>query len=126
MLLLSLNVRGIGGTLKAASFRRLLDVTRPEIVFLQETLVSAQKARDFFSFFRPSWVVCSVDSLGTSGGLLVAWDPVLFDFLPFLTVGGILLTGKSLLNNRELAMLNVYGPCTPGKLSRNLWKTVAF
>jgi exonuclease III len=51
MLLLSLNIRGIGGTLKVASFRRLVDHTRPEIIFLQETLVSAQKAKDFCIFF---------------------------------------------------------------------------
>ena len=37
MLVLSLNIRGIGGTLKAASFRRLLELTKPDIIFLQET-----------------------------------------------------------------------------------------
>jgi exonuclease III len=89
MLLLSLNVRGIGGTLKAASFRRLIDQSSPEIVFLQETLVSAQKARDFFLIFVPSWAICSVNSVGSSGGLLVAWDTRFFELSPFLTVGGI-------------------------------------
>jgi exonuclease III len=54
MLLLSLNLRGIGGTLKAASVCRLLDRTRPDIVFLQETLVHEQKARDFMHYLRPS------------------------------------------------------------------------
>jgi exonuclease III len=105
MLFLSLNVRGIGGTLKVASFRRLLDHTRPEIIFLQETLVPAQKARDFLLNFRPSWAICSVNSVGNSGGLLATWDPNLFDLVPYLTVGGILLTGRSLLNNREIALL---------------------
>jgi hypothetical protein len=38
---------------------------------------------------------------------------------PFLTVGGILLTGKSLINNRELALLNIYGPCKDQKLFWN-------
>jgi hypothetical protein len=121
MLLLSLNVRGIGGTLKVASFRRLLDHTRPEIIFLQETLVSAQKARDFLFIFRPSWALCSINSVGNSGGLLVAWDPNLFDLVPYLTVGGILLTGRSLLNNREIALLNIYGPCSDRK---TFWNSV--
>jgi exonuclease III len=78
MLLLSLNIRGIGGTLKMASVRRLLDHSRPEIIFFQETLVSAQKSRDFMHALRPSWVSCVVNSVGTSGGLLVSWDPICF------------------------------------------------
>ena len=40
MLLLSLNVRGVGGTLKVASVRRLLEHTHPDIILLQETLVN--------------------------------------------------------------------------------------
>jgi exonuclease III len=55
MLFLSLNIRGIGGTLKVASVRRLLDHTRPDIVFLQETLAHEQKDRDFMHHLRPSW-----------------------------------------------------------------------
>jgi len=54
MLLLSLNLRGVGGTLKAASVWRLVDNNRPDIVFLQETLVIAQKDRDFMQHLRPS------------------------------------------------------------------------
>jgi hypothetical protein len=103
MLVLTLNVRGIGGTLKVASVRRLLEHTCPDIILLQETLVNEQKARDFIHLFRPSWVSSSVNSVGTSGGLLVAWDPLLFSLDPYLTVGGILLTTKSLIHNRELA-----------------------
>jgi exonuclease III len=39
MFLLTLNIRGIGGTLKVASVCRLLDQTRLDIVFLQEIMV---------------------------------------------------------------------------------------
>jgi len=66
-------------------------------------------------------VVCSVSSVCTSGGSLASWDPSLFDLTPFLTVGGILLTGRIFLNNREVALLNVYTPCT-NQLS--LWQSV--
>jgi hypothetical protein len=38
MLVLSLNVRGIGGTLKSAAFRKLLENSSPDIILLQETL----------------------------------------------------------------------------------------
>jgi hypothetical protein len=88
MLPFSLNVRGIGGTLKAAPFCHLMDQTKPEIVFLQETVALASKARDFFLCFRPSWATCSVNSVGTSVGLLVAWDPSLFELTPLISIGG--------------------------------------
>jgi hypothetical protein len=64
MLLLSLNIRGIGGTLKEASVRRVLDQTRPDILFFQETLVSDVRARGFLQVIRPSWVSCSVSACG--------------------------------------------------------------
>jgi exonuclease III len=47
MIFLSLNIRGVGGHLKAASFRRLLSHISPDIIFLQETLVDSKKARFF-------------------------------------------------------------------------------
>jgi hypothetical protein len=111
MKLLSLNIRGIGGTLKAASFRGLLENTKPDVIFLQETLSADHSARDFLHRFRPLWVSAALCSIGNSGGLLVAWDPGLYDLTPFLTCGGILCMGKCFASNQELALLNVYGPC---------------
>jgi exonuclease III len=64
MIFMSLNLRGIGGSLKAASFRRALETTHPNIVFLQETMVHEQKARSYMHKFRPSWVTCAVSSVG--------------------------------------------------------------
>jgi len=112
MIVLSLNIRGIGGPLKTTSFRRLLETRKPDIIFLQETLTVEQKARDFLHHFRSSWVTAAVNSLGNSGGLLMAWNPDLFELRPFLSRGGILLIGRSLATNQEVAFLNVYGPCT--------------
>jgi exonuclease III len=54
MLLLSLNIRGIGGALKLALVRRVLDKTRPELVLFQETMVLAEKARDLMFKIRPN------------------------------------------------------------------------
>jgi endonuclease/exonuclease/phosphatase family metal-dependent hydrolase len=112
MVVLSLNIRGIGGTLKVASFRRLLERTKPDIIFLQETLSADKKARDFVHQFRTSWVTAAVSSIGNSSGLLVAWDPSLFDLRPFLSCGGILLSGCCLASKLEMALLNIYGPCS--------------
>jgi len=111
MLVLSLNVRGIRGTLKVASVLCLLDHIRPDIILLQETLVNEQKARGFIHYFRPSWLTSAISLAGTSGGILVAWDPALFSLDSYLTMGGLLFSGKYLAHNREIAFLNVYGPC---------------
>jgi hypothetical protein len=111
MIVLSLNIRGIRGTLKAASFRHLLEQTKPDVIFLQETLSADHLARDFIHRFRPLWITAALSSIGSSGGMLVSWDPALFDFKSYLTCGGILCIGNSFATNQDLALLNVYGPC---------------
>jgi hypothetical protein len=115
MLFPSLNLRWIGGILKFSSIRRLLDQTRPDIVFLQETMVHEKKAIDFMHLLRPSWVSSVVNSVGNSRGLLVTWDPNLYELVPFLTIGGIMLIGRCIINQREIALLNIYGSCLDRK-----------
>jgi hypothetical protein len=115
MILLSLNIRGVGGPLKLASLRRLLSKTSPNIIFLQETLVAADKARLFMNKIRPDWMICVVSVVGTSGGLLASWDPNFFVLDPYLSSGGIFLSGTSLMDNRKITLLNVYGPCQDRK-----------
>jgi exonuclease III len=56
MILFSLNIRGIGGPLKAVALRRVLDRVHPDIIFLQETLVEDSKARAYIQVFRPNLV----------------------------------------------------------------------
>jgi hypothetical protein len=116
MILLSLNIRGVGGPLKQASLRRLLDLYKPTVIFLQETLVDADTARDFMHLLRPTWMICAASSVGNSGGLLASWDPSFFDFFPFLSPGGILLSGHCFELKADINLLNVYGPCTDRKV----------
>ena len=72
MLLLSLNLRGTGGALKLASVRSVLEKTHPNIVFLQETLVHSDMARNFFQVLRLKWFFSAVNSVGNFLGLLAA------------------------------------------------------
>jgi hypothetical protein len=111
----------VGGPLKQNSLRRLLNTISPSVILLQETLVSADKARSFILKLRPDWLSCAVSAVGTSGGLLASWDPNFFTFDPFLSIGGILLTGHSNEDKRELSILNVYGPCQNRK---EFWASV--
>jgi len=66
MIFLSLNLRGVGGSLKMVYVRRLLYKTRLDIILLQENLVLELKARTYMSGLRPSWVIRVVNSMGTS------------------------------------------------------------
>jgi hypothetical protein len=84
-------------------------------------MVTADKARLFMNKLRPDWMICVVSVVGTSGGLLASWDPNLFVFDPYLSTGGILLSGYSILDKRKLSLLNVYGPCQDRK---DLWVSV--
>jgi exonuclease III len=83
MILLSLNIRGVGGTLKQASMHRVLRKVKPDVIFLQETLVDEEKARLFMLKFVPNWCSCMVSSVGNSGGLLATWDPNKFVLTSF-------------------------------------------
>ena len=116
MLLLSHNIRGIGGTLKLASVRRVLDKTRPEIVLFQETMVLVEKACDFMFKIRPNWICCVISSNGSSGGLMVSWDPNFFYLTPSLTCGGIFLSGFYIATRRQVNIMNTYGPCVERKV----------
>jgi endonuclease/exonuclease/phosphatase family metal-dependent hydrolase len=116
MILLSLNIRGVGGPLKFPSMRRLLSSTKPDIIFLQETLVDEEKARKFLFSLCPTWMYSAVSSVGKSGGLLVAWNPNIVELQPYLCAGGILLTGIHIPDKRRICLINVYGPCTGRRL----------
>jgi hypothetical protein len=111
MILISLNIRGVGGLLKLPTIRRLFSNNKPDIIFFQETLVSAEKARKFMCSIFPDWMTTVVSSVGTYGGLLVSWNPNIFDLQPFLSLGGILLTGIHLPDKRNLSFINSYGSC---------------
>ena len=111
MILLSLNVRGVGGALKSASMHRLITKVNPDIIFLQETLVAEDKARLFMHKFVPNCYMCVVSLVGNSGGLLATWDPNKVTLDPTLCGGGILLSGVTLETQRVINLLNVYGPC---------------
>jgi exonuclease III len=81
MILATLNVRGVGGPAKKLALKRFLDKVKPDVLFIQETMVSEVKARELFVNYLPSWYMCGVDSSGLSGGLLSAWNPCVADFL---------------------------------------------
>jgi exonuclease III len=110
MIVASLNVRGVGGSLKSMSLSRFLEKNKPDVLFIQETMVGATKAREVFAKILPNWYFCGVDSIGLSGGLLSAWNPRKANFKAFLTKAGILLEGVVKDTNIKVRLINCYGP----------------
>jgi len=121
MLLLSLNIKGVGGPQKTSSMRRLLNKTIPDIIFVQETLVDEMRARSFMSTLRVDWYTCAVSLVEKSWGLLVAWDPSKFDLKSYMCCGGLLLTSTSFELKQQFSFLNVYGTYIDKKA---LWEKV--
>ena len=75
MRILSLNVRGLGGSAKQKSLRNLFLTLSPDVVLFQETMTSTYPALFAFSKLCPGWEFYALDSSGISGGILSGWNP---------------------------------------------------
>ena len=105
-----MNIRGVGGASKLLSLRRVCETVRPDIILIQETMVSADKAIEVFTKVVGRWFMSAVDASGKSGGLLSTWNPNLALFDVFKSTAGILLQGRPINGDQEINILNCYGP----------------
>jgi exonuclease III len=109
MIVVTLNVRGVGGSSKYLALKRLLELVKPDVMLIQETMVGVEKARDLFVKLLPHWFFCGVDSTGLSGGMLSTWNPRKDDFYAYLIPAGILVEGHVKDLDRDLKVINCYG-----------------
>lgn len=93
MIMLSLNIRGIRGTLKLLSLCCLCESVNSDVVFLQETMVSGEKAREMFAKIKKEWEFSTIGFVGQLGGLLLSWNSRRLCLTPFLSFVGIWLEG---------------------------------
>jgi hypothetical protein len=110
MIIFSLNLRGFGSPTKLTSLKHLLLQIKPDIVFLQETLIDGDKEKSLFFQCLPHWNVVALDSNGCSGGLLTGWNPTLAEFCAFGTAAGIFLEGRFKHSTDHVKLLNCYAP----------------
>lgn len=80
MILLSINVRGVGGIPKFSALKILVQLVSLDIIFLQETMVTGLKGRDFILCLFPTSVCCFIDFVELLGGLILAWNLAAFNF----------------------------------------------
>ena len=59
-------MREVEGSPKMLSVSHLFEVVRPYVVFIQETMVLVEKAREFFQKILLGWEMCTINSLGQS------------------------------------------------------------
>ena len=110
MLILSLNIRGLGGRPKSLGLCSLINSLNPDLILLQETMCSDVPALLSFSKIFPSWEYCAISARGLSGGLLSAWNPLKVKCRAFHTFAGILLHASFRGLPNPIHILNVYGP----------------
>lgn len=85
----SFNIRGLGSGPKRAAFKHFLDVVKPCVVFLQETMAKSVDACNFFLHIKSDWQVCALDARGHLGGTLVAWNPLVASLKAYHHFAGI-------------------------------------
>ena len=110
MLILSLNIRGVGGPHKKCALGRLVSSLKPDIILLQETMAESCKAIDFMSGIVGNWFMSAIDAVGLFGGLLLAWDPKKASFDAFNSYASISLQGRIVGDSQIVKVVNVYGP----------------
>jgi hypothetical protein len=73
-------------------------------------MASATKSRKTIVKILPKWYSCGVDSTRLLGGFLSVWNPKKSDFNAYLTSVGIMLEGTVKYLDKNLKLINFYGP----------------
>ena len=74
MKLLSFNCQGLAIPSKRLALQRLLEITRPDIVMLQETLGAEVVIVLLLERLQKGWSFFGLDASGRFGGLAMGWN----------------------------------------------------
>jgi endonuclease/exonuclease/phosphatase family metal-dependent hydrolase len=110
---LSWNVRGLGDLDKRKVVRDALASAAPSVICLQETKLQDVDTFTAHTFLPPSHAGTyhAVDSDGSRGRMLTAWDPNIFSLTSFISRRHTLTTVlNSTISDHCIAVTNVYGP----------------
>jgi len=110
MIILSFNARGVGSAPKILALKRLIEISKPDIVLIQETMCLAAKAKEVFSIFMKEWTLVASNATGLYEGLLTTLKPNISVFNLVLIPSGFFveILNKSL--SCPLSVLKFYGP----------------
>ena len=78
MLILSYNMRGIGGASKLTTIHRILHLNKPKVVAFQETMLGGGKSKDVLKGVLKDWKMETLNAEGHLGGMITSWSPDIF------------------------------------------------
>ena len=110
MIIVSMNVRGLGGVPKRRSLQRLLNSSKTDIILFQETMEARDKFSKSLSYFLPGWNFVSLDVEGQSRCLILGWNDYVMIVSSFSYQTTILIQGKSNIDHTSFKVLNIYYP----------------
>jgi exonuclease III len=116
MKIFSYNCRGLASPKKKSSLKRLVVITNPYVLFLQETLGVSEQVVSTLESLLPGWSFAVVDAKGCSRGLATGWRlksckcDRIWGF-----ESGLGLNMFSAELGRPLLLINIYGPYSDRK-----------
>lgn len=124
MKLMSINIRGLGTSVKRGEIRRLVAEEKPDCLFIQESkleVVNDCLCHNLWGSRNCDWDF--VPSSGRSGGIISIWEKKSFHRSnSFSGLGFLGMTG-TWKNGHSCNFINIYSPCDfEGKV--NLWNSV--
>lgn len=122
MKILTWNVCGLGGVKKRRFVRECISKYNSIVTMLQETKKDTMLQKLVKSSMGPKFSEwCVFPTIGTSGGILIAWDPLEVRKVDEI-MGNFSLSIRLIKESSgfEWLLIGVYGPCRPQFWS-NFW-----
>lgn len=111
MNLFSFNCRRLASNPQKLAFRRLFQVEKPHVIFLQETLRDGNNITKLLEYILDSQKFISFDVYGRSGGLAFGWDSLnirVHNTWSITSSMGFVVFSLELGNT--FTFINLYGP----------------
>lgn len=121
MKIISFNCQGIASPHKKLDLRRLLSSALVDIIFLEETLCSAEILITLLNSWMLNWTFHALDATGRSGGIAIGVSNKTIDLRNIW--GGRGYIGADIYSfslETYLRIMNVYGPCMD---RANFWRS---
>jgi hypothetical protein len=110
MIIMFVNIRGLGGKDKKMSLQGLMDVARLYIIMILETMGRFKTLIFDLERLSPRWGFVGIDTSGLSGGLFIGFSAKLMLVNRYSISSGLLTDFFSKELNRSFSILNLYGP----------------
>ena len=107
-IVVSINIRSLGGKGKYLSLRDFLKKLNPSIICIQESMHLADHSIVVFCSMFQAWNIAAWDALGHSRGEIILWNPIVAMFKAFSFFGGTLIIGHCRGHRNMPHIINLY------------------